>query len=241
MKINNFYSPNFNRKTRTNNEIKIIVIHYTGMQSERESLTRLSNPKSNVSSHFVINRNGKIYRLVQENKIAWHAGKSCWSKYKNINKNSIGIELVNKGHEFGYTNFKKKQLLSLIKICKNLIKKYKIKRKNVVAHSDVAPLRKLDPGEKFPWEQLANKKIGIWHQCKPNLLKKLRGIRISTKQDKIKFVNNLKKIGYCFSNSNNFFFIKTVKSFQRHYRKQLINGFVDKECLIIAQNLSKNL
>jgi len=130
MKIGNFYSPKFNRKKRSKNLIKIIIIHYTGMQSERESIIRLCNPKFKVSSHFLINQNGKVYRLVQDNRIAWHAGKSCWGKYKNLNKNSIGIELVNKGHRFGYTNFRKKQLLSLTKICKNLIKKYKIKKKN---------------------------------------------------------------------------------------------------------------
>ena len=235
------YSPNFNRKKRSKNSIKIIVIHYTGMQSERESLSRLCNPKSKVSSHFVINQNGKIYRLVQDNQIAWHAGKSCWAQYKNLNKNSIGIELVNKGHQFGYTNFKKKQLSSLIKICKNLIKKYKIKKKNVIGHSDIAPLRKIDPGEKFPWKQFANNNIGIWHSCKPSLLRKYRNIKILKKKDKINFIKNLNKIGYCFSTKNFFFFIKTVKAFQRHYRKELINGHLDKECLIIAQSLSKKL
>ena len=151
MQKDSFYSPNFNRKKRSKKSIKIIVIHYTGMQSERESMIRLCNPKSKVSSHFVINQNGRVYRLVQDNQIAWHAGKSCWGKYKNLNKNSIGIELVNKGHKFGYTNFKKKQILSLIKICKSLIRKYKIKKRNVVGHSDISPLRKIDPGEKFPW------------------------------------------------------------------------------------------
>ena len=109
------------------------------MQSERESINRLCNSGSKVSSHFVINRNGKIYRLVQDYQVAWHAGKSCWGKYRNLNKNSISIELVNKGHQFGYTSFNKKQLLSLIKICKNLIKKYKIKKKNIVGHSDIDP------------------------------------------------------------------------------------------------------
>ena len=147
MKEHGIYSPNFDRKKRLANSIKIIVIHYTGMQSERESIIRLCNPKFKVSCHFLINRNGKIYRLVQDNKTAWHAGKSCWGKYKNLNKNSIGIELTNKGHKFGYTNFKKKQLSSLIKICKNLIRKYKIKKQNIVGHSDIAALRKIDPGE----------------------------------------------------------------------------------------------
>ena len=129
MKIKNYYSPNFDRKKRSINSIKIVVIHYTGMQSERESIIRLCSPKTKVSSHFLINQNGKVYRFVQDNQIAWHAGKSCWGKYKNLNKNSIGIELVNKGHQFGYTNFRKKQLSSLVKICKSLIKKYKIKKK----------------------------------------------------------------------------------------------------------------
>ena len=241
MKIYNFYSPNFNRKKRSNKSIKIIVIHYTGMQSERESLLKLCNPESKVSSHFVISHNGKTYRLVQDNQIAWHAGKSCWGKYKNLNKNSIGIELVNKGHKFGYSSFKKKQLLSLIKICKILIKKYKIKKRNIVGHSDIAPLRKIDPGEKFPWKQLANDRIGIWHRCKPSFLRKYRNIKILEKKERIKFIKNLNKIGYCFSDKKKTFFIKTLKAFQRHYRKELINGHLDKECLIIAQNLSKNL
>ena len=241
MKISNFYSPNFNRKKRPNNSIKIIVIHYTGMQSERESIANLCSSKSKVSSHFVINQNGKTYRLVQDNQIAWHAGKSCWRKYKNLNKNSIGIELVNKGHQFGYTNFKKKQISSLIKICKSLQKKYKIKKRNVIGHSDIAPLRKIDPGEKFPWKQLENNRIGIWHRCKPSLLRKYRNVKILEKKNKIKLIKNLNKIGYCFSTKKKYFLTKILKAFQRHYRQELINGKADKECLIIAQNLSKKL
>ena len=240
MKINVIYSPNFDQKKRSSKSIKLLVIHYTGMQSERESIMRLCNPKYKVSSHFVINQNGKIYRLVQDYQTAWHAGKSCWGKYKNLNKNSIGIELVNKGHEFDYTNFKKKQLSSLIKICKILIKKYKIKKRNIVGHSDISPLRKIDPGEKFPWKELADKKIGIWHNCKTKDLIKFRQVRISNKF-KSEFINNLKKIGYCFNNKKKINFLKTVEAFQRHYRKELINGIIDKECLIIAINILKKL
>jgi len=239
MKIVNYFSPNFNNRKRPVNSIKIIVIHYTGMQSERESLARLCSYKSKVSCHFIISKSGKVYRLVEDNKIAWHAGKSCWGKYKNLNKNSIGIELINKGHRFGYTSFKKKQLSSLIKICKKLINKYNIKKRNVVGHSDIAPLRKIDPGEKFPWKELAKKKIGIWHQFKPNFLKKFRKIKIKKKQEKIKFAKNLKNIGYCFSINDKHLFAKTIKAFQRHYRKELINGLLDKECSVIAENLSK--
>ena len=240
MKINAIYSPNFDQRKRSSKSIKLLVIHYTGMQSERESIMRLCNPKHKVSSHFVINQNGKIYRLVQDDQTAWHAGKSCWGKYKNLNKNSIGIELVNKGHEFDYTNFKKKQISSLIKICKILIKKYKIKKRNIVGHSDISPLRKIDPGEKFPWKELADKKIGIWHDCKTKDLIKFRQVRISNKF-KSEFINNLKKIGYCFNNKKKTNFSKTVEAFQRHYRKELINGIIDKECLIIAINILKKL
>tara|TARA_B100000029_G_C17383757_1_gene890783 strand:+ start:177 stop:902 length:726 start_codon:yes stop_codon:yes gene_type:complete len=241
MKINNFYSPNFDGKKRSGKSIKLLVIHYTGMQSGRESLKRLCDPKSKVSCHFLIYQNGKIFRLVDDNQIAWHAGKSCWGKYKNLNKNSIGIELVNKGHKFGYENFNNKQISSLIKITKNLLKKYKIKKNNVVGHSDIAPLRKIDPGEKFPWKILAKKNIGIWHNYKPNILIKFRGIKIFNKKDKKKFKKNLNNIGYCFSKKNKSFHIKIVKAFQRRYRKELINGLLDKECLIISENLAKSL
>jgi len=240
MKIYRLYSPNYNDKKRAKNSIKTIVIHYTGMQSERESIARLCNSKSKVSSHFIINQSGKVYRLIQDNQIAWHAGKSCWRNYKNLNKNSIGIELVNKGHQFGYTNFRKKQISSLIKICKSLIKKYKINKKNIIGHSDIAPLRKNDPGEKFPWKKLAKNKIGIWHSCKPNILRKYRKIKISKKKDKIKFIKNLKKVGYCFSATKKIFLTKTFKAFQRHHRQELIDGCLDKECLKIAENLVKN-
>ena len=241
MKIINSYSPNFDTKKRSLNSIKLIVIHYTGMQSARESMKRLSDNKSKVSSHFIIHRNGKIFRLVQDSQIAWHAGKSSWRKFRNLNKNSIGIELVNKGHEFGYENFKKKQLMILIRIVKTLIKKYKIKKINVVGHSDIAPLRKLDPGERFPWKILAKKGIGVWHGYKTNLLKKIRGNKVFTKKNKIKFIKHLKNIGYCFPNKKKLVFFKIVKAFQRHYRTELIDGKLDKECLIIAENLSKKL
>jgi len=241
MEINNYYSPNFNKKKRSINSIKSIVIHYTGIQSERESLIRLSDPKSEVSSHYLISRNGKVYRLIDDRYVAWHAGKSCWQKFKNLNKNSIGIELVNKGHKYGYTSFKKKQITSLIKICKILIKKYKIKDKNIVGHSDIAPLRKIDPGEKFPWKKMAKKKIGIWHNHKPSLLKASRENFIFKKIDEKQFIKNLNNIGYCVHSKKKRFLNRIFKAFQRRYRQELINGILDKECLLIAKNLSKIL
>ena len=241
MEIIKNFSPNFDKKKRSINSIQIIVIHYTGMQSERESINRLCNPASKVSSHYFINQKGRVFRLVRDRYVAWHAGKSCWSKYKNLNKNSIGIELVNKGHQFGYNNFTKKQILSLIKISKKLIKKYKIKKENIVGHSDIAPLRKNDPGEKFPWRKLSIIGIGIWNSCNPKLLKKYRGKNVLKKSDKAQFIKSLNKIGYRFIGNGIFTFKKIISAFQRHHRTQLINGILDKECVIIAENLSKKL
>ena len=241
MKINDFFSPNYDKSIRSKKSIKLIVIHYTGMQSERVSLVRLCNSKSKVSSHFLINRNGKIYRLVKTNRVAWHAGYSCWGKFKNLNKNSIGIELVNKGHEFGYSNFKRKQLISLLKLCKKLIRKYNIKKNNVVGHSDIAPNRKTDPGEKFPWEKLAANKIGIWHSCNTKILTKKRNKKVYDIKEKIKFIKNLNKIGYCFKEKKGYNFKKTLIAFQRHFRKKLVNGVLDRECLIISENIAKKL
>ena len=163
MKIFPNFSPNYSEKARSKKEIKFIIIHYTGMQSEIESLNRLKNPKSNVSCHYLINRKGKVTQLVKDLNIAWHAGKSKWKKFKNLNSKSIGIELVNKGHQFGYQNYTSKQIQSLIKLCKNLKKKYKIKSENFLGHSDIAPLRKKDPGEKFPWKKLSKLNLGKWY------------------------------------------------------------------------------
>ena len=130
MKILFNYSPNFSKKIRSKADIKFVIIHYTGMQSEIESIKRLKNPKHKVSCHYLINRKGKVIQMVKDKNIAWHAGKSGWKKFKNLNRNSIGIELVNKGHQFGYQNFSKKQIKSLIKLCKKLKKKYSIKKEN---------------------------------------------------------------------------------------------------------------
>ena len=128
------------------------------MQSEGESVKRLTNKKSKVSAHYLINKKGLLIKMVDENKVAWHAGQSRWKDFKDLNSRSIGIELVNKGHKFGYENFSQKQITKLVFLCRSLIKKYKIKKTNILGHSDIAPLRKIDPGEKFPWHALAKKK-----------------------------------------------------------------------------------
>ena len=137
------FSPNYSKKKRLKKDIKFVVIHYTGMQSEIESIERLKNPKFKVSCHYLINRKGKIIQMVRDKNIAWHAGKSKWKNFNNLNKYSLGIELVNKGHRFGYQRFSENQINSLITLCKNLKKRYAIKRENFLGHSDIAPLRKM--------------------------------------------------------------------------------------------------
>ena len=149
-------SPNFTKKNRSKKNIKFLIIHYTGMQSESESIKRLTDIKSKVSSHYLINRKGNIIQMVSEKYVAWHAGKSQWKNYINLNNSSIGIELVNRGHEFGYQSFSFKQIKSLKLLLVKLVKKYKIKKNCILGHSDIAPLRKIDPGEKFPWSKVIN-------------------------------------------------------------------------------------
>mgnify|MGYP000268212923 FL=1 len=176
---------NFDKKKRSKNQIKLIVFHYTGMQSKIEAFKKLCSPKSKVSCHYFIDEIGNITKIVPEKFSAWHAGKSAWKNFKFLNKFSIGIELVNPGHDFGYRKFSKKQIHSLIKISKKLITKYNIIDSNIVGHSDIAPSRKKDPGEKFPWKKLANSKIGIWHNLKNKELKKNRRKKTNTNEKRI--------------------------------------------------------
>lgn len=229
-------SPNYSNKTRGLSDIKFVIIHYTGMQSEIESLKRLKNIKSKVSCHYFINNKGVITQMVLDKKVAWHAGKSRWKNFINLNENSIGIELVNKGHEFGYQNFSNLQIKSLIDLCRDLKKKYRIKKKNFLGHSDIAPLRKLDPGEKFPWKKLSKYNLGTWYKdSKKNFS------LVNKKKIENLFFKNLYIIGYRYFNvkkkSKNDKFI--IKAFQRRYLPQKVTGKIDQKTLKISHFLAK--
>ena len=236
------YSPNFNSKKRTYKKIKFIIFHYTGMRKESEAKNRLTNIQSEVSSHYLITNNGNILTLVPDLYEAWHAGKSSWKNYKSLNQNSIGIEITNPGHKFGYKKFSKKQISSLLKLSKFLIKRYKISSKNILGHSDITPERKKDPGEKFPWEYLSKNNIGLWHTLKKRELMKNRNFKTS-KIEKELFFNNLFKIGYSKKNLKGFgknrYLKDLIKAFQRRFRQEMINGVIDQECLLINKNLIK--
>ena len=145
------YSPNFETRKRAKKKIKYLIFHYTGMKSDKLAIKKLTSINSNVSCHYYITAFGKLIQMVPHSYVAWHAGKSKWGKLENLNSSSIGIELVNNGHKFGYQKFSGRQINALIKLCINLKKKYKIKNRFILGHSDIAPLRKSDPGEKFPW------------------------------------------------------------------------------------------
>jgi N-acetylmuramoyl-L-alanine amidase len=238
IKTSQNYSPNFSTRRRNPKKIQYIVYHYTGMRSESKAIKRLTDDRAKVSCHYFIKRNGQIILMVPELYEAWHAGKSKWKKDISLNRNSIGVEITNKGHDFGYQSYSKKQILSLIKLTKYLIKKYKIKSSNILGHSDIAFERKKDPGEKFPWKHLAIKNIGIWHKIEKRKLKKIRKLNISDFESNM-FIKHLNKIGYFVKNLNIRKKLKLVKSFQRRFRQELVNGKIDKECLIIAEKLSK--
>ena len=231
------YSPNFDKKKRDSKKIKFLIFHYTGMKKEIDAINRLTNIQSEVSSHYLIKKNGEIVVMVPDLYIAWHAGKSSWKSFKSLNKNSIGIEISNPGHENNYLNFSKKQVQSIIYLSKSLLKKYKIKSSNVLGHSDIAPLRKKDPGEKFPWRYMAKFGIAKWHSLSKKILKENRLKIININEEK-NFFKNLFKIGYSkkILNKKNL-----VSAFQRRFRQELINGRIDQECLLISQNLAKKL
>jgi len=234
------YSPNFNLKKRRLIEIKFIIFHYTGMKKEKQAITRLTNSKSKVSSHYLIKNNGEILSLVPDLYVAWHSGVSSWKKYKSINKYSIGIEISNPGHQYFYKKFSKKQIKSILKLSIYLKKKYKIKSNFILGHSDIAPDRKKDPGEKFPWKYLSKYKVGNWHNLNEKKILKKRNQRVN-RSDTDKFIKNLYKIGYPkkkFYNNRKYVKFLTI-AFQRRFRQKLVNGIIDQECLVISKNLIK--
>ena len=237
-KIKNLYSPNFSPKKRNIKKIKYLIIHYTGMKKTSDAINRLADYKSEVSCHYFIKKNGDMIRMVPDSYIAWHAGKSKWKKHNSLNKLSLGIELDNPGHNHGYQPFQSKQIKSLKRLIKKLKSKYKIKKENVLGHSDIAPERKKDPGEKFPWYLLARTKLCIWPNQKIKNLEKFRNQNLNN-EDKNRFIKNVYKIGYCkipkMSKKSSIKYL--TKAFQRRFRNDLVNGIIDYECFLLSKNL----
>ena len=241
LKITQNYSPNFNTPKRQKKNIKYIIIHYTGMKNEKSALNRLTDYKSKVSAHYFIKKNRKILNLVPDLYEAWHTGKSNWKNIQSLNRYSIGVEIQNSGHENLYEKYSNKQMNSVKKLLKFLTKRYRVNCKNVLGHSDIAPYRKKDPGEKFPWKELAKVKLAHWHQLNEKELIKYRLKKINFLEEKNFFIN-LHKIGYIKAQSKSSIYKKRllIKAFQRRFRQELVNGISDQECLILSKNLIKS-
>jgi N-acetylmuramoyl-L-alanine amidase len=202
--------PSPNHDSRDGAPIDMLVLHYTGMQSVEAALSRLCDPAAKVSAHYTIGEDGAVYAHVPEERRAWHAGVSFWAGQRNLNANSIGIELVNPGHEFGYRAFPEAQIAALKTLCHGILSRHPIPPARVLGHSDIAPARKEDPGELFPWEELARDGIGQWPSP-------AQGFRPAS---------DLPVFGYDPEAPSD----KAITAFQRHFRSQELSGTWDQDC-----------
>lgn len=190
--------------------IDILLLHYTGMATAEAALARLTDPAAEVSCHWLIDEDGTLYRLVDESRRAWHAGRSFWAGCTDINSRSIGVELVNPGHELGYPAFPPAQMHSLVELSREIVARHPIPPRRVLGHSDVAPDRKRDPGEKFDWAWLAQHGIGLWPTLGPG-------------PESAQPAADLIRIGYPDGSET------TIAAFQRHFRPALVDGVLDGE------------
>lgn len=209
-------SPNFDERDKP---ISILVLHYTGMKDAASAIAWLRNPESKVSCHYLVAEDGQILRMVPEEKRAWHAGRSYWRGNQNLNGISIGIEIVNPGHEFGYQPYPDQQIDALIPLVADIMKRHGITRGNVVGHSDIAPTRKQDPGELFPWGRLAKLRLAL-----PRPTKNLMDPNWTDGG----FLLALERFGYDVSDK-----LAAIVAFQRRFRPELIDGEIDGECRAI--------
>ena len=216
-------SPNHDAREK-GQPIDILLLHYTGMESAEAALERLCDPAAKVSAHYCIDEDGTLYRLVPDERRAWHAGVAYWQGATNINARSIGIELVNPGHEFGYRPFPEAQMAALIPLARRLCREFAIPGPRVLGHSDVAPARKEDPGELFDWARLAKEGIGRWPQP-----------RVGTGQKPDTGVAEaLKKLGYGPAEVP---LDTLITAFQRHFQPHCVTGRADEETCALLEAL----
>ena len=213
-------SPNFDERVLP---VSMLVLHYTGMPDAESAIARLTDPDAKVSAHYVVCEEGRIHRLVDEEKRAWHAGRSYWRGITDVNSASIGIEIVNPGHEFGYRPFPEAQMDALLPLVADIVKRHRIARANVVGHSDVAPARKQDPGELFDWARLAKLRLAL-----PRPVKNL----VDPLWTDSGFLLALERFGYDVRDAR-----AAVVAFQRRFRPELIDGEIDGECRAILLSL----
>ncbi|MDE2445203.1 MAG: N-acetylmuramoyl-L-alanine amidase [Alphaproteobacteria bacterium] len=230
-------SPNFGQR-RIGSNIDIIILHYTGMSDGQKACDWLCNPESQVSSHYLINDDGTLVQMVDETARAWHAGVSSWHGVEDINSTSIGIEIQNPGHSMGYPEFPLVQMEAVAALCADLLKRYNIKPRNILAHSDIAPGRKIDPGEKFDWFFLHQRGIGHWVAPEPLLGGSY--LQVGDHGDPVMALQALLKLyGYGLE-ANGTFDPRTkivVEAFQRHFRQIQVDGVADQSTVATLHKL----
>jgi N-acetylmuramoyl-L-alanine amidase len=206
--------------------VDMLILHYTGMQTAQEAIERLCDPDARVSSHYVVDEDGSILRLVPEDRRAWHAGVSFWRGHSVLNGRSIGIEIVNPGHEWGYRAFPALQMAAVCDLCLAILSRHRIPARNVVAHSDVAPDRKEDPGERFDWEGLARNGVGLWPVEIPDfgtggVVRDAGGLR--------QVRTSLTRVGYDVAPEGPLdpALSTVLRAFQRHWRQEAVTGQAD--------------
>jgi len=231
-------SPNFDERAGLGRP-DMILLHYTGMRFSHEAIHRLCDPKARVSSHYVVLEQGSIVQLVPEGKRAWHAGVSSWGGETDINSRSVGIEICNPGHEFGYVDFPTRQIAAVITLCRSILTRHIVRPENIVAHSDVAPSRKQDPGEKFPWKLLAQSGVGLW--IEPAVKPGQEPLQVGEVGQRVTDLQrSLGSYGYGVEVTGRYDVAtqEVVIAFQRHYRQALIDGIADTQT---RETLSKLL
>ena len=242
-----------NHDSRENTPVSLLVLHYTGMQSANEARARMTDPSAKVSAHYMVEESGDVWQLVPEERRAWHAGLSHWRDRTNVNSASIGVEIVNPGHEFGYRAFPHEQMLSVAELCHGILARHPaIEPRNVVGHSDIAPARKEDPGELFDWAWLAHQGIGLWPQPSAvdeatirqlqkewHLPEKLRegdaGNGVSILQRGLQEYGYDSQITGLFDRATT----QNVTAFQRHFRQEKVDGTWDVPCQARLETLLK--
>ena len=213
-------SPNFDDRDQA---VSMVVLHYTGMEDAESAIDRLRDPDARVSCHYLVDEDGRVLRMVAEDKRAWHAGRSWWRGIQDVNGASIGIEIVNPGHEFGYHPFPQEQMNSLVPLLAGIVARHQVPPANVVGHSDVAPARKQDPGELFDWALLARHKLAV---ARPT-----RGL-VDPNWTDGGFLLALERYGYDVRDK-----LAAVVAFQRRFRPELIDGTIDGECRALLLQL----
>jgi N-acetylmuramoyl-L-alanine amidase len=206
----------------------MLVLRYTGMETGQDALDRMCDPAAEVSAHYMVEEDGRVFQLVDEAERAWHAGVSSWSGLQDLNSRSVGVEIVNGGHDYGLPDFPDVQIDAVIELCRGIVSRHTISPRNVVAHSDIAPGRKLDPGEKFPWAQLAKKGIGVWPEMVDGRLSGKASIETS-----------LKSIGYAVDDDLEPQALKDVVfAFQQRWLPDTLTGVACDRTLRRAQQIA---